>query len=85
MEKSDKEVLDIAMRNSYKVLFEDGNEEEIMESDKYYFAHNPFAPYTKEFMYNMLQFFIEEEEYEKCINISKRINKWNSDPTRKRL
>ena len=32
MEKSDKEVLDIAMRNSYKVLFEDGNEEEIMET-----------------------------------------------------
>tara|TARA_Y100001937_G_scaffold127008_3_gene197833 strand:- start:190 stop:447 length:258 start_codon:yes stop_codon:yes gene_type:complete len=85
MKKTDKEIVNIAMRNSYAVLFEGAKEEDIMESDNYYFAHNPFAPYGKEFLSNMLQFFIEEEEYEKCIIIRKSLKQWNSDPTKKKL
>jgi hypothetical protein len=85
MGRSDKEILHIAMRNSYKVLFENAPEEEIIESDDYYFAHNPFAPYSKEFILNMLDYFIEEEEYEKCINIKQTLKEWNSDPTKKKL
>ncbi len=81
----DKKILDIAMRNSFLVLFEGGNHEDIMESEDNFFAHNPFAPYSKEFLYNMLDHFIDQEEYEKCITITQTLDEWNSDPTRKKL
>ena len=38
MAKSDKEILHIAMRNSYSVLFENAAEEDIIESEDYYFV-----------------------------------------------
>jgi hypothetical protein len=85
MSLSDKEILGIAMRNSYKVLFEDANEEDIIASENYYFAHNPFAPYSRDFLLNMLQYFTEEEEYEKCLLINMIIKEWSSDHTRKKL
>tara|TARA_R110000751_G_scaffold27669_6_gene72978 strand:+ start:815 stop:1072 length:258 start_codon:yes stop_codon:yes gene_type:complete len=85
MALSDKEILDIAMRNSYRVLFEDANAEEIIESKNYYFAHNPFTPYSREFLLHMLDFFIHEEEYEKCLLINLMIKEWNSDHTKKKL
>ena len=47
MKQTPEEIFDIAIKNSYMVLFEDANEEEIMNSHEYYFAHNPFSPYSK--------------------------------------
>jgi len=85
MPLSDTEILGIAMRNSYRVLFEDANEEDIIASENYYFAHNPFAPYSRDFLLNMLQYFTEEEEYEKCLLINMIIREWNSDHTKKKL
>tara|TARA_R100001244_G_scaffold114088_1_gene84504 strand:- start:115 stop:372 length:258 start_codon:yes stop_codon:yes gene_type:complete len=85
MSLNDKEILGIAMRNSYRVLFEDANEVDIIESKNHYFAHNPFTPYSRDFLLHMLEFFIEEEDYEKCLLINVIIKEWNSDHTKKKL
>jgi|TARA_R110000824_G_scaffold280547_1_gene468657 hypothetical protein len=81
----DTEVFDIAIRNSYKVLFENKDEETIINSTSYYFAHDPFHPYSRELLITMLDYFISKEEYEKCEKINKELPKWNSENIRRKL
>jgi|TARA_R100000935_G_scaffold5926_1_gene13276 hypothetical protein len=81
----DSDIFDIAIRNSYKVLFEEEDEETIINSRHYYFAHDPFHPYSKELLITMLDYFILNEEYEKCDLINKELPKWNSENIRRKL
>ncbi len=85
MKKTPEEIFEIAIKNSYMVLFEDANEEEIMDSHEYYFAHNPFSPYSKKLIETMLEHFIILEDYEKCAVLKKELSEWNIDNIRRRL
>lgn len=85
MKRTPEEIFDIAIKNSYMVLFEDANEEEIMNSKEYYFAHNPFSPYSKQLIQTMLEHFIALEDYEKCAVLKQELSEWNLDNIRRRL
>ena len=85
MKKTSEEIFDIAIKNSYKVLFEEASEEEIMNSKEYYFAHNPFSPYSKRLVQTMLEHFISLEDYEKCAVLKQELSEWNIENIRRRL
>jgi hypothetical protein len=85
MKRTPEEIFDIAIKNSYMVLFEDADEEKIMNSKEYYFAHNPFSPYSKKLIQTMLEHFIALEDYEKCSVLKQELSEWNLDNIRRRL
>ena len=66
-----------AMLNSYRVIIQGLLPEDIISTELGMFAHDPTEPVEKEVIENMLFYFEEEEEYEKCIKIRNYIKeKW---------
>lgn len=70
----DYEILDIAMRNSYEVIVNEMDVEEIIIKDFGYLVHNPNLPLKLEEVEIMLEYFESIEEYEKCIELKKIIS-----------
>ena len=71
---SEKEVLDIAMRNSYEVLVNGIDEGDFDFSEFIFFAHNPGSRFKKKEIEGMLIYFTEIEEYEKCIKLKEKLD-----------
>jgi len=71
---TDKQQLDLAYRNSFYVVTGTVPVEKIIQSKKSYFIHNPAVPLTKEIIKDMIDYFVNEEEYEKCIMLKEVIN-----------
>ena len=68
------EELDQAFRNSYEVILNEKDASDFIRNDVGFFIHHPAKPITKELLEEMSQYFAQEEEYEKCINIYKFIH-----------
>jgi len=62
---------EVAVRNSYEVIINNKDAIELLGEDEGYFIHLPFEPLNKDVLDDMLEFFEEVEEYEKCIKIKK--------------
>lgn len=63
-------IMDKAFRNSFLIVTKKKTFEEVMESkDGALLAHNPDDGITDFELENMMTYFIEEEEYEKCSKI----------------
>jgi len=63
-----------AMLNSYDVIVNGIEVEDIMATNMPFIAHNPFSTPKEDDLHSMLEYFEEQEDYEKCINIKKLIN-----------
>ena len=75
MELSEKEIVDIAVRNSYNVIIGNMNPEDLITTDFGYFVHDIMKPIEVDEIKFMLDYFIKKEEYEKCTLIQKLIDK----------
>jgi|TARA_R100000482_G_C5128087_1_gene150018 hypothetical protein len=72
----------IAFLNSYDVIINKKNTDDFVESDFNYFVHNPAIPPRKENVMEMLDYFEEIEDYERCSKIKLYLNeKRNSKRT----
>lgn len=65
--------LDMAARNSYEVIINKKDAIELVGEDEGFFLHLPFEPVNKDVLNDMLEYFEEKEEYEKCIKIKQYI------------
>lgn len=63
-----------AMLNSYDVIVNDIPIEDILVTSMPFIAHNPFSHPSVEDLEGMLEYFEEQEDYEKCIKIKKIID-----------
>lgn len=63
-----------AMLNSYDVVVNNIPVEDILGTSMPFIAHNPFSPPKESDLIGMLEYFEEQEDYEKCIKIKKLIN-----------
>jgi|TARA_R110000737_G_C14354963_1_gene445810 hypothetical protein len=60
-------IMDKAFRNSFLIVTKKKTFEEVMESkDGALLVHNPDDGITDYELENMMQYFVDEEEYEKC-------------------
>ena len=66
--------IQFAMLNSYDVIVNNVPVEDILATTMPFIAHNPFAEPSIEDMMGMLEYFEEQEDYEKCIKIKKIID-----------
>jgi hypothetical protein len=66
--------IQFAMLNSYDVIINKIPVEDILATTMPFIAHNPFAEPRIEDMLGMLEYFEEQEDYEKCIKIKKFID-----------
>jgi hypothetical protein len=66
--------IQFAMLNSYDVIVNKIPVEDILATTMPFIAHNPFAEPRKEDLLGMLEYFEEEEDYEKCIRIKEIID-----------
>tara|TARA_X000000950_G_scaffold206313_1_gene248228 strand:+ start:548 stop:781 length:234 start_codon:yes stop_codon:yes gene_type:complete len=66
--------IQFAMLNSYDVIVNNVPVEDILATTMPFIAHNPFAEPRIEDMMGMLEYFEEQEDYEKCIKIKKIID-----------
>jgi hypothetical protein len=67
-------VVDTAFRNSFKVITKEKNFSQIMEMKVKHgmsaiMAHNPDDEPSMDTLENMMGYFVEQEEYEKCAKI----------------
>jgi len=58
-----------AMLNSYRVIIQKQEPEDIISTELGMFAHDPTEPVKKEIIENILFYFEGEEDYDKCIKI----------------
>jgi len=58
-----------AMLNSYRVIIQQQEPEDIISTELGMFAHDPSEPVRKKVIEGILEYFEEEEEYEKCAKI----------------
>ena len=73
-----KEHLDIFLiKEAYKNLFETDNEIPIVYKDPYYTAVLKDNIFKEKMLKRMLEYYTELEEYEKCINIKRELDKVN--------
>ena len=64
-----------AMHNSYDVLFNGVDADEIMETSIPFFIHDPYEPVVYSDVFEtMLEFFEQQEDYEKCANIKRALD-----------
>lgn len=64
---------EIAIRNSYDVIINNKDAIELIGEDEGFFIHLPSAPIHKDVLDDMIEYFEEVEEYEKCSKIKKYI------------
>ena len=62
---------EIAVRNSYEVIINNKDAIELLGDEEGYFIHLPFEPVTKDVCDDMIEYFEEVEEYEKCNKLLK--------------
>lgn len=76
-------VIELAFNNSYNILFYNNVDVDhlIMNGDGYFVFHPSELP-TKQEINNMIKYFSEQEEYEKCIKLTNYI-KCNLENIRK--
>ena len=73
-----KEHLDIFLiKEAYKNLFESDNEIPIVYKDPYYTAVLKDNDFKKKTLIRMLDYYTDLEEYEKCVNIKRELDKLN--------
>lgn len=58
-----------AMLNSYDVLINKIDYEDVIERNNGWFAHDVLSPITVYNLENILIYFEDEEDYERCIGI----------------
>ena len=64
-----KDILDIAFRNSYAVVMEQELPTDLISLNEGYFIHHPNKRITKEQLKNMIDYFADIEEFEKCVKL----------------
>tara|TARA_R110002020_G_scaffold23508_6_gene78117 strand:- start:276 stop:521 length:246 start_codon:yes stop_codon:yes gene_type:complete len=62
-----------AMRNTYNVFMGYECLKDLVLRDEGYFIFNPESPVSSKTLDELLRYFIENEDYDKCINIEKLI------------
>ena len=68
--EAERKLLDTAFRNSYKIITGKLTFENIIEeTGQFLIAHNPDKIIKKDDLINMMSYFTETEEYEKCAKI----------------
>lgn len=63
-----------AMLNSYDVIVNGMDVEDIMGTSMPFIAHSPFGDIKKSDIQGMIDYFEEQEEYEKCIKLKEILN-----------
>ena len=71
--------LHIAFFNSYDVILNGIPPEDITNTDVGVFIHNPSLPAKKKDVEDLLKYFEEIEDYDKCIKIKSYINQWTKN------
>jgi len=70
------EEVHIAMTNSYNIIILGHDLEEIMSEEDTFLAHNPLKRYpSMNDLKNILDYFINQEDYHKCAALQKYIEK----------
>ena len=65
--EAERKLLDTAFRNSYQIITGKISFENIIEeTGSFLIAHNPQSKIKRDDLINMIDYFIETEEYEKC-------------------
>jgi len=73
-EEAERILLDTAFRNSYQIITGKSSFENIIEeTGSFLIAHNPDSDLDKDDLINMMAYFTETEEYEKCGKIRDKI------------
>lgn len=65
----------IAIKNSYELVFNNKHIDEFTDVSKNYFLHNPLKPMSKNQLGFMFDYFWSKRMYSKCLKISTRIAK----------
>ena len=74
-----------AMLNSYYVIIRGYDPLLIIHKGRGFFAHDPSEDLLQDDIEGVLEYFEEQEEYDKCIEISEFIKeKWNLDNIKKK-
>ncbi len=69
MKLSDAELVELAMNNAYSIIMGDSSVEDILEQgDDFIIVPDPDLT-DEELSEDLIEYFIETEEYEKCANI----------------
>jgi len=63
-----------AMLNSYRVIIQKQEPEDIISTELGMFAHDPTDEVKENVIQGILEYFEDEEDYEKCIKIRNYIN-----------
>lgn len=63
-----------AMLNSYDVIVNGVDVEDIMGTTMPFIAHNPFGDIKESDVQGMIDYFEEQEEYERCIKLKEILN-----------
>tara|TARA_R100000322_G_scaffold161911_1_gene124214 strand:+ start:799 stop:1173 length:375 start_codon:yes stop_codon:yes gene_type:complete len=80
----EQELLKRAFTNSFQILTKRKTMNEIVkDTGGLLMSHDPFKKLKGSDLANMLDFFIEEEDYEKCAEVRDLINKINAKNARK--
>ena len=66
--------IDIAMNNSYNVIVNQYDAFLIIKTGKGWFAHNPGEELNTEDIYGILEYFEDQEDFDKCRELNKIIN-----------
>ena len=69
--------IDKAFENSYRVVMGEKPEDFIIKDDGF-FIHNPERPLELQTLFDLLLYFEETEEYEKCYLIKQKIELFNN-------
>ncbi|QDP67799.1 MAG: hypothetical protein GOVbin3530_58 [Prokaryotic dsDNA virus sp.] len=79
----DEEMVYKAMINSYNLIIKDIyiDVKNILEDG--WFAHDINNPLKREVLENMLQYFMDIEDYEKCQDIKNMLDNWTKNKYRK--
>lgn len=77
----DYEILELAMKNTYDLLTGDANIQGLLDEgiDSMPFACDPSNPPSKQDMENLLNYYVGEEEFEKCSVIQKHIKSFTEN------
>ena len=72
---SDIEILDVSMNNAYRILTKKSTFDQLFpsddEEDGFWMPYRNFKNPSKEEIDNVIDYFIEIEEYEKCAELTK--------------
>tara|TARA_R100000541_G_scaffold2021_3_gene7439 strand:+ start:7181 stop:7429 length:249 start_codon:yes stop_codon:yes gene_type:complete len=79
----DDEMVHKAMLNSYNLIINDIYIDVKNISKDGWFAHDVNNPLKKDVLENMLEYFMEVEEYEKCQDIKIVLDDWTNNKYRK--